>query len=104
MLDDLGNGYANVSALLRLPFSYVKISRDTLLKSMHDSKGAVVLEKTMEIIHSLGLKSVAEGAETIEQIEFLKDIGIHYIQGYYYSKPLSTEQFKKYMDQNTIRN
>lgn len=93
MLDDLGSGYANINALLALPFSYVKLSRDTLLKSMSDEKNSFVLAKTVEIIQSLGLKMIAEGAETIEQVDFLHSVGVHYIQGYYYCKPVPPHAF-----------
>ncbi len=102
MLDDLGTGYSNVNALLRLPFSYVKISRDTMLKSINNEKGAVVFNKTVEIIHSLGLHSIAEGAETDKHVQFLNSAGINYIQGFRYARPLTTEAFIDFIQQNHI--
>lgn len=100
MLDDLGSGYANVSALLRLPFRYVKLSRGTMLKAMNDERNAFVLQKSIEIIESLGLQMIAEGAETKQQVDFLTAIGVHYIQGFYYSRPVMFNEFSSIIKDN----
>lgn len=101
MLDDLGTGYANINALLKLPFSYVKLSRDTMLKSMENKKETFILKKILEIVNSLDLKIIAEGAETEEQISFLKAAGVHYIQGYYYSRPKSFGNFLAFIKEKS---
>lgn len=61
----------------------------------HSQSNDSILASLIELIHRLGMKVVAEGVETKEQLDFLKDHGCDFIQGFYFSKPLIKNDFKK---------
>ena len=63
-----------------------------------NKRAEIVMRATVGMIKDLGLKIVAEGVETEEQVEGIKQLGIDYIQGYYYSKPLSKNDFIKFIE------
>jgi len=86
-LDDFGTGYANLSQVVSLPFSIVKIDRELLFGSK------IVLEDLLHMFKHLGLVNVIEGVETIEQSNYIKDMNVDYIQGYLYSNPLNEVSF-----------
>jgi len=90
-LDDFGTGFANLSQVVSLPFTMVKIDRDLL----HGSK--VVLEDLLRMFKRLGLITVVEGVETIEQSDLLKSMDVDYIQGFYYALPMNENDFIEYM-------
>lgn len=96
-LDDFGTGYANFDHLVYLPFSYVKIDKSILWSAEAGTPNMVFLEKTVEMLKSLGIKSICEGVETSGQVQLLRDLGVTLQQGYYYSKPLSADDFVKYI-------
>lgn len=87
-LDDFGTGYSSFNSLFSIPISNVKIDKglsESLCENIESSK------KLISYFHQAGLKVVMEGIETKEQVEAIKKIGADYIQGYYFSKPLSEE-------------
>ena len=86
-LDDFGTGYANLSQVVSLPFSIVKIDRELL------SGSKIVLEDMLRMFRRLGLINIIEGVETIEQSDFVQAMDIDYIQGYLYANPLNEESF-----------
>lgn len=86
-IDDFGTGYANLSQVVRLPFSIVKIDRELLFGSK------IVLEDILHMFKRLGLITIIEGVETDEQSEFVRNMEVDYIQGYLYSNPLDVKNF-----------
>jgi len=90
-LDDFGTGFANISQVAGLPFDYVKIDRDLLMGSR------IVLENLMRMFAQLGLRTVVEGVETIEQVEYLHTLQVDCIQGFYYARPMPVEKFVAFM-------
>ncbi|GGC62330.1 EAL domain-containing response regulator [Undibacterium terreum] len=87
-IDDFGTGYAMMQQLRRVPATELKIDR-SFVHDMHQLNSArVVVRKTIEIGHELGMKIVAEGVETKEQLEFLRINGCDIAQGYYFSRPV----------------
>lgn len=91
-IDDFGTGYAMMQQLRLVPATELKIDR-SFVRNMHSSDSdRVMVQKTMEIGHDLGMTVVAEGVETIEQLEFLRSIGCDVVQGYLFSRPLPIEQ------------
>lgn len=86
-LDDFGIGYSNFNCVLRLPIKTVKLDITITSTADHRERSNLVCSLT-DLFHDMGLNVVAEGAETLEQVEQLKSYGIDGIQGYYYSKPL----------------
>ena len=91
-LDDFGSGYANLNAVLRLPFSVIKLDRSLLSGLCEDQAVAAFYGNTVSILKQLGFTVIAEGAETREEVRCLSSWGVDQIQGYYFSKPLPPER------------
>lgn len=91
-LDDFGSGYANLNTVLKLPFSTIKLDRSLLKGICYDDQVALLYKNIVAVMQNLGHKVVAEGVETQEEINLLKQWGVDLVQGYYYTKPLDTEQ------------
>ncbi|MES2104951.1 MAG: EAL domain-containing response regulator [Pseudomonadota bacterium] len=90
-IDDFGTGYAMMQQLRHVPATELKIDK-SFVHDMHQLNSArVVVRKTIEIGHELGMKIVAEGVETKAQLEFLRLNGCDIAQGYYFSRPISAE-------------
>ena len=87
-LDDFGTGYSSLSYLRRLPVGMVKIDRSFVQGIGEDGADDVLLEGVVGIAHALGLRVCAEGVETPEQLERVRDLGCDLVQGYYFSEPL----------------
>mgnify|MGYP004646275919 FL=1 len=96
-LDDYGTGYSNMERIASLPFSIIKIDR-TLTNIKDNPKMAVILENTTKMLKELGVHIVVEGVETKEVLNYFKDLGCDYIQGYYFSKPLPKKDFVKFVN------
>ncbi len=94
-MDDFGAGYSSMELLAELSFDILKLDR-SLLENMEGSeKKRLVVETILQMAKSLSLKTVCEGVETKEQLEFLKDAGCEVAQGFYYSKPVPNESFEE---------
>lgn len=91
-LDDFGSGYANLNTVLKLPFSTIKLDRSLLNGICYDDQVALLYKNIVAVMQNLGHKVVAEGVETQEEIDLLKQWGVDLVQGYYYTKPLDSEQ------------
>lgn len=96
LLDDFGSGYSSFGIMEKYDFDILKIDMSFVKKIEHNYKNRVIIKKIIELCHEIGIKTVAEGAETKEQVDFLKECGCDYIQGYFYSKPLSTREFVEF--------
>ncbi len=93
-LDDFGAGQSSLSTLRNIPMDVVKLDM-SFIKELEQQKEIVGM--IISLVHALGHKTVAEGVETGKQLEILKELGCDMIQGYYYSKPLPEEEYKKYL-------
>ncbi|TGN20862.1 sensor domain-containing protein [Leptospira idonii] len=96
-IDDFGTGYSSLGYLRRLPISSLKIDRSFVSEIATDKDSDTIIHAVANLAHNLGLSVVAEGAETKEQVEQLSKSGIDMIQGYYFSKPLSSEDCLKFL-------
>ncbi|MBO6137021.1 MAG: EAL domain-containing protein [Lachnospiraceae bacterium] len=94
-MDDFGSGYSSLNMLRRAPVDIIKIDRYFIDKIMSTKRGRIIVENSVSMSRQLGLKVVAEGVETREQADFLKSINCDVAQGYFYSKPVTTEEFEK---------
>ncbi len=92
-MDDFGSGYSSLNMLKDVPINVIKIDKEFFGDSDDNARREVVIESIVEMAHKLNLKVVAEGIETIEQVNFLKKIGCTIAQGYYYSKPIPSSDF-----------
>lgn len=97
-LDDFGVGYSNINSLMALPLDIIKFDRSMIQMASDYDTGKTVLQSAAAMVQGMGHKIVAEGVERAEQLEFIKEIGIDYIQGYYFSKPLPEDSFLEYIE------
>lgn len=96
-LDDFGTGYSSLSYLANLPFNVLKIDRSFIADVENNEQKHSLLEFVVQLGHKLEQSIVAEGVETIEQLNIVKNFGCDTIQGYLYSRPLPYDQLKKYI-------
>ena len=92
-IDDFGTGYSSLAYLKRLPLDEIKIDRSFIRDITTDPSDANLVETIISMASRLGLKVVAEGVETAEQLQFLMDSGSRNFQGYLFSRPLPVEDF-----------
>ncbi len=92
-LDDYGSGYSNMSYMLNIPFSMIKIDKYIVWSAFKEKRSETALKCTIDMIKKLGMTILAEGVETKEMADWLLDLGCDYLQGYYYSKPCPFNEF-----------
>ena len=91
-LDDYGTGYSNMHRISRLPLKIIKIDK-TMVDDMENKSGMSVLSNTVSMMKDIDKEIVCEGVETKEQLDKLTALGVDFIQGYYFSKPLPADKF-----------
>jgi EAL domain-containing protein (putative c-di-GMP-specific phosphodiesterase class I) len=102
-IDDFGTGYSSLSLLKDLPLNHLKIDRSFISKIIQDVGTRQIMEAISGLSAKLHFKTVAEGVETEEQAEILAEIGIDYLQGYYFSRPLSASRLREKLASNKSR-
>lgn len=92
-MDDFGSGYSSLNMLRRAPVDVLKIDRFFLDEIMSTERGRIIVETSVRMAKQLDLVVVAEGVETKEQLDFLRNIHCDVAQGFYFSKPIPKEEF-----------
>lgn len=100
-LDDYGTGYSNIQRVNNIPLKIIKIDK-SMLNEAANGNGKIILDHTVRMMKSIGKELVAEGAETVSDVDMLKDMHCDYIQGYYFSKPLPAAEFIGFLKQQRI--
>lgn len=101
-LDDFGTGYSSLSYLKKFPLDVLKIDKSFVNDIPHDKDDMVIASTILAMGHNLGLKVLAEGVETEEQLMFLRSKACNFYQGYLTSKPLPPEEFRQFVDQHSV--
>ncbi len=98
-LDDYGTGYSNMQRISKLPLKIIKIDK-TLVDDMQSGAGLSVMQNTVNMMKDIRKEIVCEGVETSEQLDKLSSLGVDFIQGYYFSKPLPEDKFIEFIKEN----
>ena len=101
-LDDFGTGYSSLSYLHRLPVNYLKIDSSFVSRMTESAENSEIVSTIVKLAQSLKMKVIAEGIETADQLEQLKQLNCEYGQGYFYSKPLPAEAAKTLIDETIV--
>ena len=91
-LDDYGTGYSNLSYILNLPVKVIKFDKKMVASYFINEKSAIAMKHEVAMLHDLGLTIVAEGIESKEQYSAMKELGVDFIQGFYFSRPVPAKQ------------
>lgn len=94
-MDDFGSGYSSLNLMKDLPIDFLKLDKEFFNTALDSTKGKAVVRSIAEMAYKLQIAVVAEGVETEEQIEFLRDINCGIVQGYFYYRPMSLREFEK---------
>lgn len=94
-MDDFGVGYSSFYMLKNINIDILKIDKSFSDEVMEDKRGRIILESIIDMSKKLEIKTVAEGIEKKEQLEYLRQIGCDMVQGYYFEKPLPIKEFEK---------
>lgn len=100
LLDDFGTGYSSFAMFEHYTFDRVKLDMQFVHKMEKNENVRKVVKCIVSMCHSLGVKVVAEGVETAEQLRLVRKLGCDFIQGYYFSKPLDEKTYEKLVDDN----
>ena len=90
-MDDFGSGYSSLGLLKNLPVDVIKIDRRFFVDSKDEKRANIVIANVIKMAKELSIHTVAEGVETLENIELLRSLGCDIVQGYYYAKPMPAE-------------
>jgi diguanylate cyclase (GGDEF)-like protein len=94
-MDDFGSGYSSLGMLKDIHLDAIKLDMRFLSNGVDEERGRKVLKLTIELIKELNMLVIAEGVETEEEVEYLKELGCDVLQGYRFSKPIPVEEFER---------
>lgn len=95
-MDDFGVGYSSFAVLKNIPIDVLKIDKSFLDGLLNNRRFQIILESIVDMAHKLRMITVMEGIELKQEVEYLREIGIDIFQGYYFSKPISVEEFERH--------
>ncbi|MBU1658045.1 EAL domain-containing protein [bacterium] len=101
-IDDFGTGYSSLSYLKRFKVYKLKIDQSFIRNIPEDAEDRAIVSAIIDMAHNLGLKTIAEGVETSEQLAFLRLRGCNEVQGYFFSKPLPPQQFLEFLKNSML--
>ena len=101
-IDDFGTGYSSLSYLKRFPLDILKIDRSFVAELGTASDDGEIARAIIAMAHALRLEVVAEGVENTQQLDFMRSFNCDFIQGYYFSRPLSADDFARLLKGKTL--
>ena len=96
-LDDYGSGYANLSYIVGFPFHIIKLDKNMVWSYFKSEKAKIAMKYAVSMVKELGMQIIAEGVEDEIQYSAMKNLGVDYIQGFYFSKPLPEKQVTEFL-------
>ena len=96
-IDDFGTGYSSLSYLRQFPIDRLKIDQSFIRNALSNSDDIAITKTIISLGHSMGLKVIAEGVETVEHENFLKQEGCDEVQGFKYSRPIPEDEFLQFI-------
>jgi hypothetical protein len=102
-IDDFGTGYCSLAYLQRYPVDSIKIDRAFVVELAHEGRGSSLAETILQMAVALGLRSVAEGIEDLDQVAILRSLGCNYGQGYLFARPLDADAFRDFVADSDAR-
>ena len=97
-IDDFGTGYSSIAYLKKFPAQEVKIDKSFITDMLQNEDNAVIVKSTIEMVHNIGRKVVAEGVEDEETMQFLVELGCDIIQGFHLCRPLPDNELQQWLD------
>ena len=94
-MDDFGSGYSSLNSLKDMPLDVLKLDAEFFRGDNAGERGRIVVSEAIKLARSLNMRTVAEGVEIKEQVEFLAQQHCDMIQGYYYAKPMPAQEFEQ---------
>lgn len=98
-MDDFGSGYSSLNLLSRLPIDIIKLDKVFLKDDNLQESDKIIISCVIDMAKRLQITSLCEGVETLEQSDYLKEVGCQIQQGYYFSRPIPQEEFEKFIDE-----
>ena len=92
-MDDFGSGYSSLNSLKDMPLDILKLDAEFFRGEAQGERGKIVVSETIKLARSLNMRTVAEGVEVREQVDFLAEQGCDMIQGFYYAKPMPADEY-----------
>ncbi|MBQ7582076.1 MAG: EAL domain-containing protein [Lachnospiraceae bacterium] len=97
-MDDFGSGYSSLNSLKDMPLDVLKLDAEFFRGDDGGDRGRIVVAEAVKLAKSLHMRTVAEGVEVKEQVDFLAGLGCDMIQGYYFAKPMPKDEYMKRMN------
>lgn len=102
-LDDFGTGQSNLDYIVDMPVHIVKFDKNMTNAYFENGKAKYIMDAAMNMIRGMDLKIVSEGIETADQFSQMENLGINFIQGYYFSKPLPEAEFLEFIKRENLK-
>lgn len=103
-MDDFGTGYSNLAKIAQADFDLIKLDKSLIWPCFGEqetqNEARIILESSVDMILKLGKDIVAEGVETKEQVDYLTERGVKYLQGYYFSRPIPDQEYIEFMKEH----
>ncbi len=99
-MDDFGSGLSSLNMLKDVPVDVVKLDMGFMRSTINEDRGGVILGSVIRMLQGLDTPIIAEGVETLEQAELLKNMGCHLMQGYHFSRPMPLNEFESFIASN----
>ena len=99
-MDDFGSGYSSLNSLKEMPLDVLKLDAEFFRSGDTDDRGRIVVAEAIKLAKNLNMKTVAEGVEIKEQVDFLANEGCDMIQGFYFARPMPGDEYEEKMAEN----